>query len=442
MLVPTAEQIKLATIADVTISGVANTEVLAYNSTSGNWENTAAASGAISNVVEDTSPQLGGNLDTQGNDLTGLGLLDFAAPTELTIATGAITVTQSFHTVDTESDAASDDLDTVTAAGTSGEVVILKAENAARSVVLKHGTGNLNCVGNADITLDDAHDFALGIYDGTNWCVAPLTAAAGGGISNVVDDTTPQLGGALDVNGAAIVSASGGDIAITPDTTGDVILDGLKWPQADGTANYVIETDGAGQLSFVAQSGGSTWAADQNSAGFGIDDTNGNELLTFGTTASAVNELKITNAATGGDPVIEATGGDASVSMRVQAKGTTGYVEIWAGATPLKVVDFLTNASAVNNMRISNTVAGSYPAFTVEGSDTDIGYEFNTKNAGTFKVQAEIEITTATLFNATPQGSEPGTPNTDDIYLDDGTNTSSLALGFRYYDGASWNDIG
>ena len=46
------------------------------------------------------------------------------------------------------------------------------------------------------------------------------------GISNVVEDTTPQLGGDLDVNGNAIVSASNGNIAITPNGTGVVRLDG------------------------------------------------------------------------------------------------------------------------------------------------------------------------------------------------------------------------
>lgn len=75
---------------------------------------------------------------------------------------------------------------------------------------------------------------------------------------DIVNDTTPQLGGNLDVNGHSIVSAGAGDIAITPNTTGDLILDGLKWPQADGTADYVLKTDGAGQLSWTAQTGGSS----------------------------------------------------------------------------------------------------------------------------------------------------------------------------------------
>lgn len=69
-------------------------------------------------------------------------------------------------------------------------------------------------------------------------------------LSELVDDTTPQLGGNLDVNGNSIVSAAAGNILITPDTTGKIVLDGLSWPTADGTANQVLKTDGAGQLSF------------------------------------------------------------------------------------------------------------------------------------------------------------------------------------------------
>jgi len=70
------------------------------------------------------------------------------------------------------------------------------------------------------------------------------------GIADIVEDTTPQLGGNLDVNGNAIVSASNGDIEITPNGTGSIILDGLTWPSADGSANQVLKTAGDGTLSF------------------------------------------------------------------------------------------------------------------------------------------------------------------------------------------------
>lgn len=72
-------------------------------------------------------------------------------------------------------------------------------------------------------------------------------------LANVAEDTAPQLGGSLDVNGNSIVSASNGDIAITPDGSGQIVLDGLNWPTADGVADYILKTDGSGNLSWVIQ---------------------------------------------------------------------------------------------------------------------------------------------------------------------------------------------
>lgn len=72
--------------------------------------------------------------------------------------------------------------------------------------------------------------------------------------TDVVGDTTPQLGGNLDVNGSSIVSASNGNIAITPNGTGSVVIDGLSHPQSDGSAGQFLKTDGSGNLSFATVS--------------------------------------------------------------------------------------------------------------------------------------------------------------------------------------------
>lgn len=54
----------------------------------------------------------------------------------------------------------------------------------------------------------------------------------------------------------------------------------------------------------------------------GVLDGNGNEVVTFGSVASAVNEVKATNAATGNAPVLEATGGDTNIDLTIKGKGT------------------------------------------------------------------------------------------------------------------------
>ena len=119
-----------------------------------------------------------------------------------------------------------------------------------------------------------------------------LLGSYGGGLSNLVEDTSPQLGGALDVNGQDIVTTSNGDIDLDPNGSGVVVFKGnatkgagqfklncennshgitikgpphsaaasytLTLPNDDGSADQVLKTDGSGVLSWTAQSGGAS----------------------------------------------------------------------------------------------------------------------------------------------------------------------------------------
>ena len=59
-----------------------------------------------------------------------------------------------------------------------------------------------------------------------------------------------------------------------------------------------------------------------------IGDESGNEQIKFATTASAVNEISVTNAATGNNPVISATGGDTNVGITLTPKGDLGRITL------------------------------------------------------------------------------------------------------------------
>ena len=56
-------------------------------------------------------------------------------------------------------------------------------------------------------------------------------AGGGGGIASVSEDTSPQLGGDLDVAAFSIVSTNNNNIQITPDGSGKISLDGVRWPK-------------------------------------------------------------------------------------------------------------------------------------------------------------------------------------------------------------------
>jgi hypothetical protein len=122
----------------------------------------AAANGDQKFKVAANGAVTAGAITTSGlATLNGGGSI--GAPSELTIANGAITITHSYHTVDTAADAASDDLDTIDG-GTDGQILVLRANNSARTVVIKNNTGNIQ-VG-TDVTLDNAYDTATLLYDG------------------------------------------------------------------------------------------------------------------------------------------------------------------------------------------------------------------------------------------------------------------------------------
>ena len=65
------------------------------------------------------------------------------------------------------------------------------------------------------------------VFQGGTWTDANDWAEIGGGLENVVEDLTPQLGGDLDTNGNSIVSESNRDIVFTPNGTGHINLDGV-----------------------------------------------------------------------------------------------------------------------------------------------------------------------------------------------------------------------
>jgi len=89
------------------------------------------------------------------------------------------------------------------------------------------------------------------------------------------------------------------DINITPKATGKIALDGIKWPNADGSADQVMTTDGSGVLSFVDNTGGTDWqaviTADPANAtageGYFCNTTSGAFTVTLPTSATIGDEI-------------------------------------------------------------------------------------------------------------------------------------------------------
>lgn len=85
--------------------------------------------------------------------------------------------------------------------------------------------------------------------------------------------------------------------------------------------------------------------------GGSITDENGNKQIEFVTTASAVNDIKVTNSATGNSPTVESAGTDTDIDLNVKGKGT-GSVKL--GTAGLK----FPNADGAANQVLKTDGAG------------------------------------------------------------------------------------
>ena len=93
----------------------------------------------------------------------------------------------------------------------------------------------------AETSVDSSNDLVL-LYDNSATALRKMTVgnlvSSAGGLTDVVSDTSPQLGGDLDVNGNDIVSVSNGNINLLPNGSGKVNIDG------NGSSGGVTITDG------------------------------------------------------------------------------------------------------------------------------------------------------------------------------------------------------
>ena len=129
---------------------------------------------------------------------------------------------------------------------------------------------------------------ALKYYDGSSW-----QAIVAGSLTDVVQDGTPQLGGNLDVQTNSIVSTSNRNIAITPNGSGKVVLDGLSMPTADGNSGEALVTNGSGTLSFSEVAGGGNYLGNDGEVGSDANDiirVHSNTLTYSGTLTLASTE--------------------------------------------------------------------------------------------------------------------------------------------------------
>ena len=291
--------------------------------------------------------------------------VDIDASTAVTIDTATLTITGAANvTGDLDVDNININGNTIISTDTNGnialtpngtgEVDISKVDIdsgaidavtlGTNSPVTEAQIDNINVNGNAITSTDSNGNIAL-TPNGTGEVDISKVDIAAGEIDGVTIGTNSAVTDLrvdnIKVDGNAITSTNtDGDITITPNGNGKIVLDGLNFPIADGSADQFLKTNGSGQLSFATVDLTSINIVNDTTPQLGgMLDVNGNaigdgtlEIIKFTETGSAVNEITIANAATGGHPLIQASGDDTNINLKLDGKGS-GVVNVVDGLT-------------------------------------------------------------------------------------------------------------
>ena len=278
--------------------------------------------------------------------------------------------------------------ETTTTAGT-GTITLLGAVPSCQSFAV---------IGNGNTTY-----YTIVAYTGTEYEVGIGTYTSSG--TTLSRDTV-----LASSNGGSLVNFSAGTKDVFCDYPADkaVTTDTLAYPPAiggttpaagtfttltgtgnttlgSGSVNWVqIVGSGSGGSPYLYATGGSSAGLDfytNSSLGFKFRTNNGtNEQARVSHTASAVNYVQVTGAATGGRPTISGQGSDANVDLNFLSKGTSGG-HIFTANNAIQAVVSPT-ASAVNYVQLTGATTGGNVQISAQGTDSSIGISLVSKSGG------------------------------------------------------------
>ena len=207
--------------------------------------------------------------------------------------------------------------------------ILKNSTSGSYTVQFKYASGSGNSV-TFSATQKSTKIVYADASDGTNPNIYEVSTAG-----DVVDDTSPQLGGNLDTN------------------------------------SFMIDFD------------------DDH----GIRDENGNEQLIFQTTSSAVNHIEMTNAATGNDPKVAAAGGDSNVDLAIAPKGS-GEIVVGTGSAAATITtsgayDLTLDTNSGTNSGTITITDGANGAITATPNGTGEVVVGGNTNPGTLVLNCE-----------------------------------------------------
>ena len=233
--------------------------------------------------------------------------------------------------------------------------------------------------------------------------------ATSGAISNVVEDTSPQLGGDLDVNGNALVSTSNGNIVLTPNGSGVVRIDGSNGIDIQSGSISIKNSGSQSYVDFYCESSNAHYARLQAPAHSAFS---GNITLTLPATTDTVAGIAATQTFT------NKTLTSPKINENVAVTATATEINLLDGVTAttaeLNILDGVTSTAA--ELNILDGVTSTAAELNILDGVTSTAAELNILD-GVTSTAAELNILDGVTSTATELN-----------IMDGGTSASSTTL--------------
>ena len=384
--------------AAITLSG-ANTTIEGNLTVDGNFDVTGTldfSDSAITNVGSIQLDSIAGDADSNTS-------ITFSGSDVITMATGgttALTIDASQNvTVAGDLTVTGDDI----TMGTNTAGNLLVADGTNFNSIAVSSLSEISTVANDDVFL--AIDTSGGGLKKIARSAVVAGLATSGAIANIVEDTSPQLGGSLDVNGEDIVSVSNGNITLTPNGSGVVRIDGNVDIQS-GTID--LKNSGSrSKINFYCESGNAHAQAlqaaphsESASNTLTLPSTGGDvDLVSTASTATLTNKT-LTSPKLNEDVAITATATEVNLLDGVTA--TTAELNILDGVTStaaeLNILDGVTSTAA--ELNILDGVTSTTAELNILDGVTSTAAELNILD-GVTSTTAELNILDGVTSTAT-----------------------------------------
>ena len=285
---------------DTVAQTLTNKTINASNNTLSNIANGSLANSSI--TVSDgsnTSPvALGGTLTLAGTTneievVENAGTVTIGLPNNVTI-TGNLIVNGTTYTINSTTTTVDDPVLTL-----GGDTAPGSDDNKDRGIEFRYHDGSSARIG--FFGWDDSASTFTALHTATNSSEVFSGTAANAVFGNITGTISSASAAQTNITSVGTLSA----LAVSGTTT----VGGANVVTVSDTQTLTNKTLTAPKIA---------------NAGF-VADANGNEQIVFNTTGSAVNEIAITNAATGDAPLLAASG-ETNIGLKISGKGTGGII--------------------------------------------------------------------------------------------------------------------